>query len=124
MCTCRTILILKLYCTDNTVLRSLALHGRVLSLKQDRECLYYRAIWPTVDSKPKAASAVTKNEADDDTEALIRHYFNLGPNLTELCEKWSAADPNFKKKAPKFTGVRIMKQVWLYTAQPSILLSN
>lgn len=40
----------------------------------------------------------------------MRHYFNLGPNLTELYEKWSMADPNFKKRAPKFTGVRILKQ--------------
>lgn len=47
---------------------------------------------------------------DNDTEALVRHYLNLGPNLTDLYEEWSSADPNFKKKAPKFTGVRILKQ--------------
>ena len=46
----------------------------------------------------------------DDTEALLRRYFNLGPNLTELYERWSQADANFKKRAPKFTGVRILKQ--------------
>lgn len=40
----------------------------------------------------------------------MRHYFNLEPNLTELYERWSMADPNFKKRAPKFTGVRILKQ--------------
>ena len=47
---------------------------------------------------------------EDDTGALLRHYFNLDPNLTQLYEQWSAADPNFRKKAPKFTGVRILKQ--------------
>jgi N-glycosylase/DNA lyase len=41
---------------------------------------------------------------------LIKHYFNLEHNLTQLYEQWAAADPNFKKKAPKFTGVRILKQ--------------
>ena len=47
---------------------------------------------------------------DDDTEELVRHYLNLGPNLTDLYEQWSTADKNFKKKAPRFTGVRILKQ--------------
>ena len=47
---------------------------------------------------------------EDDTEALVLHYLNLGPKLTELYEQWSAADRNFAKKAPKFTGVRILKQ--------------
>jgi len=41
---------------------------------------------------------------------LIQHYLNLEPNLTELYEQWSSADLNFKEKAPKFTGVRILRQ--------------
>ena len=47
---------------------------------------------------------------DDDTETLVQHYLNLGPNLTDLYEQWSTADANFRRKAPKFTGVRILKQ--------------
>lgn len=31
-------------------------------------------------------------------------------NLTDLYSQWSSADPNFKKKAPKFTGIRILRQ--------------
>lgn len=46
----------------------------------------------------------------DDTEALVHHYLNLQPNLTTLYKEWSTADANFKKKAPIFTGVRILKQ--------------
>lgn len=46
----------------------------------------------------------------DDTEELVRHYLNLGPNLTDLYEQWSTADKNFKQTAPRFTGVRILKQ--------------
>jgi N-glycosylase/DNA lyase len=47
---------------------------------------------------------------DDDTLALVKHYFNLRLNLGQLYEKWAASDPNFKKRAPKFTGVRILRQ--------------
>jgi N-glycosylase/DNA lyase len=45
-----------------------------------------------------------------DTKELIKHYLNLEPNLTELYEQWSSADLNFKKKAPQFAGVRILRQ--------------
>jgi N-glycosylase/DNA lyase len=50
------------------------------------------------------------SEAEDDTETLLKHYLNLDPNLTALYEYWSSVDSNFKKRAPKFTGVRILKQ--------------
>ncbi|KAH0608984.1 uncharacterized protein H6S33_001212 [Morchella sextelata] len=97
---------------------SCALSGRILSLKQDHTHLYYRAIFPS--------SAVVKKEEDniknehgikhengvivDDTVELIRDYFNLSVNLTELYEKWSSRDPHFKKKAPSFTGIRMLRQ--------------
>ncbi len=38
------------------------------------------------------------------------HYLNLDPNLTELYEDWSSKDANFRRRAPKFTGIRILKQ--------------
>jgi N-glycosylase/DNA lyase len=40
----------------------------------------------------------------------VKHYFNLSTNLGQLYEQWAAADANFKKRAPKFTGVRILRQ--------------
>lgn len=46
----------------------------------------------------------------DDTQDLVQHYLNLEPNLQDLYAQWSAADANFKKKAPQFTGVRILRQ--------------
>lgn len=49
-------------------------------------------------------------DEEDDTKALIQHYLNLKPNLTDLYSQWSSADTNFRKKAPKFTGVRILRQ--------------
>lgn len=93
---------------------SCALHGRILSLRQDSTQLHYQAVFPdTCNAPPTPPSSVPSSEyqvEEDDTEDLVRHYLNLGPSLVELYEQWSSADLNFKKKAPKFTGVRNLKQ--------------
>jgi hypothetical protein len=77
--------------------------------------LHYRAIFPSnalptppPSNVPSAAQSVISD--DDDTLALVKHYFNLGVNLGQLYEQWAAADANFKKRAPKFAGVRILRQ--------------
>lgn len=91
----------------------MALHGRILSLRQDAEYLHYRATYPSAPStlpSPPPSNPPSVASDEDDTLALIRHYFNLKPNLAQLYEKWAASDANFKKKAPKFTGVRILRQ--------------
>lgn len=96
---------------------SCALDGRILSLQQDSTHLYYHATFPdnpiAPPTPPSSASPSTSSllqAEDDDTEDLVRHYLNLGPDLADLYEQWSSEDPNFKQKAPKFTGVRILKQ--------------
>ncbi|KAI1329568.1 DNA glycosylase [Xylariaceae sp. FL0255] len=76
------------------------LHGRLLSLKQDEHFLHYKVTWP----------AKTKPKDDDDTEALLRHYFSLKYDLKALYDQWSGSDLNFRKKASKFTGIRILSQ--------------
>lgn len=77
--------------------------------------MHYRAIFPSnalptppPSNVPSAAQSVISD--DDDTLALVKHYFNLGVNLGQLYEQWAAADANFKKRAPKFAGVRILRQ--------------
>ena len=90
---------------------SCAIHGRLLSLRQDDTHLYYTSNFP----RELSASPIppTLNDPvvhEDNTEELVRHYLNLGTNLTRLYEIWSLADSNFKKRAPKFTGVRILRQ--------------
>ena len=95
---------------------SCALHGRILSLRQDSTQLHYRAVFPETCNAPptppsSAPSSISDHQVEeDDTEDLVRHYLNLGPSLTVLYEQWSSADLNFKQKAPKFTGVRNLKQ--------------
>lgn len=93
-----------------------ALHGRVLSFRQDSNHLYYQAAFPESPLElPTPPSSAPSSESDplpedNNTEALVHHYLNLSPNLTELYEQWSTVDANFRKKAPRFAGVRILKQ--------------
>ncbi|USW54750.1 Putative HhH-GPD domain, DNA glycosylase, 8-oxoguanine DNA glycosylase [Septoria linicola] len=103
---------------------SIALHNRILSLHQDKEYLYYRSIRPSQShiklqapptppsSKPPSLPEAEQEIEDDsdDTLELIRHYFNLSPNLTDLYAQWSANDANFARRAPAFTGIRILQQ--------------
>lgn len=93
---------------------SIALHSRIVSLHQDPEHLYYRTIHPSAQQAPPTPPSShppsVSDKDTDDTLPLLQHYFNLTPNLTNLYQQWSSADANFAKKAPKFTGVRILKQ--------------
>ncbi|PYH48801.1 8-oxoguanine glycosylase OGG1 [Aspergillus saccharolyticus JOP 1030-1] len=113
------------------------LHGRLVSLKQDPTYLYYRTYLPFQPPKtisplqPPSPRQQTTNgrnslhhlrNISDDTSAataaidtdpilpLLTAYFNLPANLTNLYEGWSKHDANFRKKAPQFTGIRILRQ--------------
>lgn len=81
----------------------MVLHGRLLSLKQDSSHLHYKVTWP------KGAPA-RKPPKQDDTEELLRHYFSLKHSAADLYDQWSRDDPNFRAKAPRFTGIRILSQ--------------
>lgn len=88
------------------------MHGRILSLRQDTEALHYRAIFPSKPTLPTPPTSATPSVTadDDDTLAFLNHYFNLTPNLGQLYEQWAASDANFKRRAPKFAGIRILRQ--------------
>jgi N-glycosylase/DNA lyase len=104
------------------------LHGKLLSLKQDTSNLYYRDYRsPALASLPTPPTSELPSRAQSDTEPIdnkahahssqddlvlqiIRHYLNLSPNLSNLYTQWSAQDPNFKKKAAQFSGIRILRQ--------------
>ncbi|KAI9669417.1 MAG: 8-oxoguanine glycosylase ogg1 [Alyxoria varia] len=119
-----------------------ALHGRILTLRQDSSFLHWRASFPSPSTSssahpvckssarhvqnqqdhpltPPPSSPSSSNTSDKDapcpsasqsTHDLLHHYFNLTPQLSRLYAEWSRADPNFARKAPRFTGVRILKQ--------------
>ncbi|KAH8159607.1 hypothetical protein CIB48_g8647 [Xylaria polymorpha] len=76
------------------------LHGRLLSLKQDESALHYKVTWPKSSPSSRTKIGDTDLQQEDDTEALLGHYFNLRHDLAALYDQWSELDPNFKKKAP------------------------
>ncbi|KAJ5100255.1 8-oxoguanine DNA glycosylase N-terminal [Penicillium angulare] len=96
------------------------LYGRLISLKQDSSTLYYRTYQSQSASLPTPPASEIPSRAQSDTETadskddhtlrIIKHYLNLSSNLNDLYEQWSAQDPNFKKKAAQFTGIRILRQ--------------
>ncbi|ETS88137.1 hypothetical protein PFICI_01965 [Pestalotiopsis fici W106-1] len=96
----------------------MVLHGRLLSLKQDDTYLHYKATWPSKTSPGSEKPSVPVKEESpppldslaDDTEDLIRHYFSLKHDAGALYEQWSQNDANFRRKAPRFTGIRILSQ--------------
>ncbi|KIY00381.1 uncharacterized protein Z520_04066 [Fonsecaea multimorphosa CBS 102226] len=122
-------------CDDQTW--ACTLRGRIVQLSQpDKSHIQYRSIWPasaTATAAPATfeapltppssvpPTAVSDEECctktaiedggdGDDTRSLIQHYLNLELNLETLYAQWSASDVNFRKKAPQFTGVRILRQ--------------
>ncbi|TLD28679.1 hypothetical protein PspLS_03977 [Pyricularia sp. CBS 133598] len=118
-----------------------SLYGRVISLRQDETHLHYRATWPASrqasiksavkvkkeeeDESIKSEDAAVKvDEEEDDTGALLLNYFNLHHSLSGMYTHWSDRDANFRSKAPKFTGVRILNQDAWETLVAFICSSN
>ncbi|CAK7271001.1 8-oxoguanine glycosylase ogg1 [Sporothrix epigloea] len=91
-----------------------SLHGRIVSLKQDADFLYYKATFPdkaaVSASKGKGSISLENHVVDEDTETLLRDYFHLQLDLGKLYDQWSRDDANFRKKAPAFCGIRILNQ--------------
>ena len=90
-------------------------------MKQDSSQLYYRTNQssslsalptPPASGVPSRAQSDTEQNSSKDDHLLhiLKHYLNLSSNLTDLYEQWSSQDPNFKKKASQFTGIRILRQ--------------
>lgn len=82
------------------------LYGRLVSLKQDPTHLHYRTYVNTT----APSTSTNGTDSEDTTLAIIKHYFNLNSSLTTLYAQWSSSDPNFRKKASHFTGIRILRQ--------------
>ncbi|RMD41656.1 hypothetical protein DV735_g3501, partial [Chaetothyriales sp. CBS 134920] len=89
------------------------LRGRIVQLSQDTTQIRYRTIWPSRPESPltpPSSATSSDDEAEEDSREVLTHYLNLDPDLSLLYSQWSASDANFKRKAAKFTGVRILRQ--------------
>lgn len=95
------------------------LQGRIISLKQDPAYLHFKATWPEASClAPPTPPVSIKSESplppgtedDDGTASLLHNYFALSHSLTALYKQWASSDPNFARRAPAFTGIRILNQ--------------
>lgn len=100
-----------------------------MSLRQDLKHLQFRAGFPSESSESSATVSNSTSTPgvyprEDDTEALLRHYFALDIDLSALYQEWSTRDANFREKAPQFTGIRILRQDAWETLVSFICSSN
>jgi N-glycosylase/DNA lyase len=82
----------------------LTLKDRVICLRQTENVLFYKSHFPN-ELVAKFAS-----ETQDSTLLWLRDYFQLDVDLESLYAEWSNRDPMFKKLAPRFVGIRILRQ--------------
>lgn len=74
--------------------------------------VYKDAVWELVQGDTsiqyKSHRKRSKNLKDD--AEVLKNYCRLDVNLPKLYQHWSDQDPNFKKAAEKFYGVRMLHQ--------------
>lgn len=94
--------------TFSQPLFSCVLNHKLWCLEETEDGFRYRTYRSTpLSSQP--LSEVTDQEIQED-RTFLHDYLQLQVPLTDLYEKWSGKDPNFKAKAPLFPGVRILRQ--------------
>ncbi|XP_074691798.1 N-glycosylase/DNA lyase [Strix aluco] len=84
------------------------LGGRVWTLRQDRDRLWYTVYGEEEEEDGHAAEATKLDGAE--TDRILRDYFQLDVGLAALYRAWGAADPLFRKVAHDFPGVRVLRQ--------------
>lgn len=61
-------------------------------------------------SNKKSKDNVTCNGDFMSNQEILRDYFRLDINLSDLYKIWSSKDSHFKETARNFTGVRMLRQ--------------
>ncbi|NXW40494.1 OGG1 lyase, partial [Nyctiprogne leucopyga] len=91
------------------------LGGRVWTLRQERERLWYTVYGPEEgeeeeegDGEGRPAQAAAPDGAE--AEQILRDYFQLDVGLPALYRAWAAADPLFRRVADEFPGLRVLRQ--------------
>ncbi|XP_075370547.1 N-glycosylase/DNA lyase isoform X2 [Mycteria americana] len=82
------------------------LGGRVWTLRQERERLWYTVYGEERAGRPAGA----EEPGGAETDRILRDYFQLDVGLPALYRAWGAADPLFRKVAGDFPGVRVLRQ--------------
>lgn len=112
------------------------LRGRIVSLRQDPSHLHYKVTWPKAalgpltppaslaSASPSSFLSKDIDAGEDDTVSLLHNYFALSLSLSSLYEQWTASDANFARRAPAFTGIRILNQDAWETLVSFICSSN
>jgi len=94
---------------------SLCLHDRVVLVRQDidRGYIYHRTLVPQT-GRPEGAldaiSAEPDSSLSQETNEWLADYLSLRVPVTELTAYWSSRDPIFAKQAPRFMGLRMLRQ--------------
>ncbi|NXS14409.1 OGG1 lyase, partial [Neodrepanis coruscans] len=89
------------------------LGGRVWTLRQDRERLWYTVYGEEGEKEEGEQDGCPAKAAKLDgaeTDRILRDYFQLDVGLSALYRSWEAADPLFRKVAEDFPGVRVLRQ--------------
>ncbi|NWU80479.1 OGG1 lyase, partial [Onychorhynchus coronatus] len=89
------------------------LGGRVWTLRQDRDRLWYTVYGEEDEHKEEERDGCPAKAAKLDgaeTDRILRDYFQLDVGLSALYREWEAADPLFRKVAKDFPGVRVLRQ--------------
>ncbi|XP_055562536.1 N-glycosylase/DNA lyase isoform X4 [Falco cherrug] len=84
------------------------LEGRVWTLRQEQDRLWYTLYGEEGDEEGGPAGAAKPGDAE--TDQILRDYFQLDVGLPALYRAWGAADPLFRKVAADFPGVRVLRQ--------------
>ncbi|KAG0201159.1 8-oxoguanine glycosylase ogg1 [Mortierella sp. GBA30] len=88
---------------------SCVLDQRLWCLREIQDGIQFRTFRPSTEPVVEREQRDEKEEEEKDKEFLW-DYFQLDVPLTELYNRWSNDDANFKAKAPLFPGVRILRQ--------------
>ena len=85
---------------------------RVICLRQSKDTLFYRSIFPDEEKGASSSTSSVAREAarNEETLAFIRDYFQLDIDLEKLYDDWASRDIVFGKLRDRFVGIRMLKQ--------------
>lgn len=65
---------------------------------------------PCIKAEPESPQIKAEIKDCSHYQQMLKDYFQLDIDLESLYKQWSLADPNFKKVAKSYVGVRMLRQ--------------